>query len=73
MLSALTCAQERLQPASAVSKFNERVKRIGKTNSEIADWLQVYSIPEEAGTASYSYYSRSDAELRTHMSKDCES
>ncbi|KUJ16982.1 uncharacterized protein LY89DRAFT_646059 [Mollisia scopiformis] len=30
---------ERLQPAGAVTKFNERVKRIGKVNSEIADWL----------------------------------
>lgn len=30
---------ERLQPAGAVHKFNERVKRIGKVNSEIADWL----------------------------------
>ncbi|CZR62165.1 related to SYP1 Protein with a potential role in actin cytoskeletal organization [Phialocephala subalpina] len=30
---------ERLQPAGAVQKFNERVKRIGKVNSEIADWL----------------------------------
>ena len=33
--------KERLQPAAAVSKLNERVKRIGKVNSEIADWLQV--------------------------------
>ncbi|KAH6673801.1 Muniscin C-terminal mu homology domain-containing protein [Halenospora varia] len=31
---------ERLPPSAAVSKFNERVKRIGKVNSEIADWLQ---------------------------------
>jgi hypothetical protein len=33
--------KERLQPASAVSKLNERVKKIGKVNSDIADWLQV--------------------------------
>jgi hypothetical protein len=33
--------KERLQPAAAVSKLNERVKKIGKVNSEIADWLQV--------------------------------
>ena len=33
--------QERLTPSAAVSKLNERVKRIGKVNAEIADWLQV--------------------------------
>lgn len=38
----LTAAKERLQPAGAVTKFNERVKRIGKVNSEIADWLLVW-------------------------------
>lgn len=31
---------ERLPPQGAVQKLNERVKKIGKTNSEIADWLQ---------------------------------
>ncbi|TVY78494.1 Cytoskeletal protein syp1 [Lachnellula suecica] len=31
---------DHLQPAAAVTKFNERVKRIGKVNTEIADWLQ---------------------------------
>jgi hypothetical protein len=38
----LTGEKERLPPAGAVAKFNERVKRIGKVNSEIADWLQVW-------------------------------
>ena len=33
--------QEQLPPSAAVSKLNERVKRIGKVNAEIADWLQV--------------------------------
>ncbi|KAF4636571.1 hypothetical protein G7Y89_g1512 [Cudoniella acicularis] len=42
---------ERLQPAAAVSKFNERVKRIGKVNSEIADWLQERRKVEEAYVA----------------------
>lgn len=42
----LTREKERLQPAGAVSKFNERVKRIGKVNTEIADWLQVWLLPD---------------------------
>ncbi|CAG8979029.1 hypothetical protein HYALB_00011598 [Hymenoscyphus albidus] len=42
---------ERLQPAAAVSKFNERVKKLGKTNSEIADWLQERRKIEEAYVA----------------------
>ena len=33
--------KERLVPAAAVTKFNERVKKIGKINTEIADWLSV--------------------------------
>lgn len=33
--------KERLPPQGAVQKLNERVKKIGKVNSEIADWLQV--------------------------------
>ncbi|RDL33800.1 Uncharacterized protein BP5553_08168 [Venustampulla echinocandica] len=39
---------ERLQPAGAVAKFNERAKRIGKLNTEIADWLQERRKVEEA-------------------------
>ncbi|PQE29241.1 SAFF domain-containing protein [Rutstroemia sp. NJR-2017a BBW] len=31
---------DRLQPTAAVAKLNERVKRINKVNTEIADWLQ---------------------------------
>ncbi|KAI1007466.1 hypothetical protein K3495_g756 [Podosphaera aphanis] len=31
---------ERLQPDAAVAKLNERVKKIGKINLEVADWLQ---------------------------------
>ncbi|APA13736.1 hypothetical protein SS1G_07570 [Sclerotinia sclerotiorum 1980 UF-70] len=31
---------DRLQPAAAATKLNERVKRINKVNTEIADWLQ---------------------------------
>lgn len=42
---------ERLQPSGAVSKFNERVKRIGKVNTEIADWLQERRKVEEAYVA----------------------
>lgn len=34
-----------LPPAQAVSTLNERVKRIGRVNSEIADWLQVRTRP----------------------------
>jgi hypothetical protein len=37
----LTALKERLPPQAAVQKLNERVKKIGKVNSEIADWLQV--------------------------------
>lgn len=37
----LTTLKERLSPQAAVQKLNERVKKIGKVNSEIADWLQV--------------------------------
>ncbi|KAH8804700.1 Muniscin C-terminal mu homology domain-containing protein [Xylogone sp. PMI_703] len=39
---------EHLQPAGAVSKFNERVNRIGKVNIEIANWLQERRKVEEA-------------------------
>ncbi|TVY54391.1 Cytoskeletal protein syp1 [Lachnellula cervina] len=42
---------ERLPPAAAVTKFNERVKRIGKVNTEIADWLQERRKVEEAYVA----------------------
>ena len=49
--AVLTILQERLQPAGAVAKLNERVKRIGKVNSEIADWLSVrifsYHVPAQ--------------------------
>ncbi len=41
--------KERLPPQGAVQKLNERVKKIGKTNSEIADWLQVQHIGEQLG------------------------
>ena len=34
-------SQERLPPSAAAAKLNERVKRIGRVNTEIADWLQV--------------------------------
>jgi hypothetical protein len=37
----LTINQASLQPAQAVSVLGERIKRIGKVNFEIADWLQV--------------------------------
>ena len=33
-----------LQPSQAVTALNERVKRIGKVNTEIADWLAVLSL-----------------------------
>ncbi|KAG9228495.1 Muniscin C-terminal mu homology domain-containing protein [Amylocarpus encephaloides] len=42
---------ERLEPSNAVTKFNERVKKIGKTNSEIADWLQERRKVEDAYVA----------------------
>ncbi|TQS35081.1 hypothetical protein Golomagni_04509 [Golovinomyces magnicellulatus] len=32
---------EQLHPGAAVTKLNERIKKIGKINSEIADWLHV--------------------------------
>ncbi|CCU74278.1 BAR superfamily protein [Blumeria hordei DH14] len=31
---------DRLHPGTAVIKLNERVKKIGKVNAEVADWLQ---------------------------------
>lgn len=34
-------AQASLQPGQAVQVVNDRLKRIGKVNTEIADWLQV--------------------------------
>lgn len=34
-------AQANLQPGQAVQVVNDRLKRIGKVNTEIADWLQV--------------------------------
>jgi hypothetical protein len=37
----LTINQASLQPAQAVSTLGERIKRIGRVNVEIADWLQV--------------------------------
>ena len=37
--------QERLPPSAAAAKLNDRVKKIGKVNSEIADWLQVSFYP----------------------------
>ena len=36
--------KDHLQPAGAVAKLNERVKKIGKVNTDIADWLQVCAI-----------------------------
>ena len=36
--------KDRLQPAAAVTKLNERVKKIGKVNIDIADWLQVCAL-----------------------------
>ncbi len=33
--------QATLQPGQAVAVLNERVKRVGKVNGEIADWLSV--------------------------------
>lgn len=43
------CAIEQatLQPGQAVHILTDRVKRINRINTEIADWLQV-RIPEEA-------------------------
>jgi hypothetical protein len=43
-LSNLPDVKERLPPAGAVSKLNERVRKIGKVNSDIADWLQVCAL-----------------------------
>jgi F-BAR domain only protein len=40
----LTIKQGSLQPAQAVSVLSERIKRIGRVNVEIADWLQVLFI-----------------------------
>lgn len=37
----LMALQGRLPPGQAVAKLNDRVKKIGKVNTEIADWLQV--------------------------------
>lgn len=34
-------AQASLQPGQSVQVVNDRLKRIGKVNTEIADWLQV--------------------------------
>ncbi|KAG0649368.1 Suppressor of profilin [Hyphodiscus hymeniophilus] len=39
---------ERLPPTTAVAKFSERVKKIGKINIEIADWLLERRKVEEA-------------------------
>ncbi|RFU30539.1 hypothetical protein B7463_g5771, partial [Scytalidium lignicola] len=39
---------EHLHPAGAVSKFNERLNKIGKVNLEIANWLQERRKVEEA-------------------------
>jgi len=38
---SLTDAQTTLLPGQAVSVLNDRVKLIGKVNSDIADWLSV--------------------------------
>lgn len=36
--------QASVQPAQAVAILNDRIKHVGKLNTEIADWLQVYAI-----------------------------
>ena len=37
---ALTGTQDSLQPTQAANVLNDRVKRVGLINSQIADWLQ---------------------------------
>jgi hypothetical protein len=39
--SSADAVKASLQPGQAVAALNERVKRVGKINLEIADWLQV--------------------------------
>ena len=63
----LTDEQERLPPVAAVTKFNERAKRIGKVNTEIADWLQVRF--RGFATAEYLHPSRNAGRSRKHMSR----
>ncbi|KAG4026236.1 hypothetical protein MFRU_043g00400 [Monilinia fructicola] len=43
---------DRLQPGAAAKKLNDRVKRINKVNTEIADWLQERWKAEESYAAS---------------------
>lgn len=33
-----------MPPSGAVTKLNDRVKKIGKVNNDIAEWLQVWSL-----------------------------
>ncbi|PBP16916.1 hypothetical protein BUE80_DR012212, partial [Diplocarpon rosae] len=40
----------RLTPGGVSTKLNERVKKIGKVNSEIADWLQVGQMRKAVGS-----------------------
>ena len=44
----LNAWQGSLQPAEAVTVLNDRVRLIGKINTDIADWLQVAQFPYPA-------------------------
>ena len=61
-------AKERLTPVAAVSKLSERVKKIGKVNSDIADWLQVQS-PGSRIPAVINTLARSAGKSRKRMSQ----
>jgi len=66
---SLTFAQTTLQPDQAVSVLNDRVKLIGKVNSDIADWLHVCKSMCFAGNCPAYSYTRSGGALRTSMSR----
>lgn len=65
----LIALEERLQPSGAVSKFNERVKRIGKVNTEIADWLQVHKLLGRVQASLCLHWNRSVERWKKHTSQ----
>ena len=72
-LPLLTSFQSSLQPSQAVALLNDRLKHVSKTNTDIADWLQVGgSSLDLPGTRLTSPKPRNDGALKMLTFKDCE-
>ena len=59
-------------PSQAVSVLNDRVKLIGKVNSDIADWLHVGQMISFVDKCPAYAYTRSGGASRSSTSRDSE-